>query len=111
MDEGHVLVTAFRADEARLGKLLGDLAARGLTVVRGPDIGGYPSYAQEADAAALLIPAGADWPDLKQLPLYRFAREGQLALVNLAVAPRAIPSDSKGVYFDLAGWDGGVTPE
>jgi hypothetical protein len=107
MDEGHVLVMASGANESRLGLLLREIAAQGLTVVRGPDIGGYPSYAEEVDAAALLMPSGAQgWPDLQQFPIDRFAREGQLVFVNLDATPQAPPAGGDAMYFDLAGWAG-----
>ncbi|GEP61165.1 hypothetical protein [Reyranella soli] len=111
MDEGHVLVMGAGAQESALDLLLHKIAANGLTVVRGPDIGGHPSYAQEADAAALLVPSGAQgWPDSKQFDSTRFAKEGQLVYVNLgAVAP--VPPDDGAGYFDLAGWAGDASAE
>jgi hypothetical protein len=102
------------ANEARLGRLLRKIAAHGVTVVRGPDMGGFPAYSDEPDAAALLVQSGVElesWPDQQQSPLDRFAREGQLVLVNLDAKPHAPPTGIEAMYFDLADWAGDVSPE
>lgn len=113
MDDGHVLVMPSGADELRLAPLLDKIAAqRDLTVVRGPDVGGYPSYVQEADAAALLVPIGAEaWPDPQLRPLDRFSRAGELVFVNLDTKPRSAPAVGDAAYIDLAGWTDAASPK
>jgi hypothetical protein len=112
MDEGHVLVMGPGENESRFGLLLRKIAAEGLTVIRGPDIGGYPSYAQEVDAAALLVPSGAQgWHVSQKTSMDRFAREGQLVFVNLDGTSQASPAVGDAIYFDFAGWTGDPSPE
>jgi hypothetical protein len=108
MDDAHVLVMSFGADESLLAPALARLADDGLSVVVGPNLGGYPSVAQLSDAAVVLVAVGGSaWPVELTYPIEEFARRGQVVVVGVDANSRAPSTRNDLVYFDLGAWAGG----
>jgi hypothetical protein len=108
MDDAPVLVMSFGADESLLAPALARLADDGLSVVVGPNLGGYPSVAQRSDAAVVLVAVGgAAWPVELTYPIEEFARRGQVVVVGVDANSRAPSTRNDLVYLDLGAWAGG----
>jgi len=101
------------ADVVRLGLLVKQLASEGLTVVVGPEAGGHPSWAQEHDAAVLMLAVGSEGiPSPLPYEIPPFAATAQAVVVSLAKPLlRGDPGDDAVSnlavsQFTLHDWDG-----
>lgn len=118
MEDGHVLVVTSDVDVARLEMLVTHLAAEGLSVVLGPGVGDYPSWAQQHDAAVLLLAVGGEGvPSPLPYTIMPFAEGGQAAAVTLADPSKKEASRKGDVseptlpHFALGNWSGIPTAE
>jgi hypothetical protein len=71
-------------DASRLRSLIARLAAEGLPVMVGPEVGKYPTRTQVEAAALLVAVGGGGLPDPLPYPLSSFAADGQAVAAALA---------------------------
>jgi len=89
----------------RLTQLLARIADEGLPIVLGAGLGGYPSYADQHDAGALLIVHSSgvlptDLPD----PARSFANGGLAAVASLVELGIPYAGPDELAFFDLHDW-------
>jgi hypothetical protein len=102
MEHAHVLVMPSNVDESLLHSILLSLTEEGISIVVGPEVGGYPSYADQHDAAVLLIAVGqAGLPQKLPYPVDRLAKNGQAVAVTLGEqsGSKSMPDDV--ICFDI----------
>jgi hypothetical protein len=84
MEHLHVLVMPSNVDESLLRSLLSSLKEEGISTVVGPEVGGYPAYADQHDAAVLLlVVGGAGLPQELPDPVESLAEKYQVIAVTL----------------------------
>ncbi|MEL7070757.1 MAG: hypothetical protein AAGN15_19140 [Cyanobacteria bacterium J06581_3] len=95
-----------KVEQSLLDSLLSSLTKAGIPVVVGPEVGGWSSYADQNDAAVLLLAVGQQGlPQTLPSPVHNLAKNGQAVAVSLAVSlgeqsgPTPIPDDV--ICFDL----------
>jgi hypothetical protein len=108
MGAEHLLVRSAGADQPRIELLTRAIAKRGVPVVVGPGLGGYPSHSQEAGAAALVLLFGRMHnPHDLGYSVGNFRSDGRAIAVRLD-PDGAVPQDLSDLpAFDLSSWRGG----
>jgi hypothetical protein len=102
MQDAHVLLMSSDVDDSLLLFLLSSLTQEGISIVVGPGIGGYPSYADQHDAAVLLLVVGpAGLAEQLPYPISEFSESGQAVVVTFGGKSDSVSTMNGLLCFDL----------